>query len=109
MDVFIDYFPHVKDKIDFVTSGTPLSNNFYLGSVNGEVYGLSHSPDRFTTHDELLRPATAIKGLYLAGQDVTCGGIVGAVFGGALAAVSVSWYALLDTVFAYFMDQLKDK
>lgn len=109
VEVFTDYFPQVKNKIDFVTTGTPLSNNFYLGSVNGEIYGLAHTPGRFTRYDEVLRPATPIKGLYLAGQDVTCGGIVGAVFGGVMAAVSVSWYALLDTAFAYLMEMTQDK
>lgn len=37
VEVFEEQLPHLKDKIDYVSSGTPMTNNFYLGTVNGEV------------------------------------------------------------------------
>jgi len=53
-------------------SGTPLTNNTYLGSQEGEVYGIEHNVDRFMSR--LLTPKQPIQNLYLSGQDVaTCG------------------------------------
>lgn len=55
-----------------VSSGTPLTNNFYIGSNAGEIYGLAHTTTRFNGKFEwLLRPRQeAIPGLFLSGQDV---------------------------------------
>lgn len=55
-----------------ISSGTPLTNNFYIGSNAGEIYGLAHTTTRFNGQFEwLLRPRQeAIPGLYLSGQDV---------------------------------------
>ena len=33
-----EQYPKTKGRIAHVSSGTPLTNNFYLGSVNGEVW-----------------------------------------------------------------------
>lgn len=50
--------------------GTGASNNFYLNSVRGEIYGLDHSKERFSDPDVLthLRPETGIPGLLLTGK-----------------------------------------
>ncbi len=37
IEIFKEQFPHLVDKIDYVSSGTPMTNNTYLNSVNGEV------------------------------------------------------------------------
>ena len=35
--IFEEQFPELKGKADFICSGSPLTNNFYLGTVQGEV------------------------------------------------------------------------
>jgi all-trans-retinol 13,14-reductase len=37
LEVVYEQYPLLKGKVSFVDSGTPLTNNFYLGTVNGEV------------------------------------------------------------------------
>lgn len=32
-----EQYPKAKGRIAHVSSGTPMTNNFYLGSINGEV------------------------------------------------------------------------
>ena len=60
------YFFHqffYQDHIDYVNIGSPLSNNFYLGSQKGEIYGLDHTKERFAmANNALLRPETDIEG-----------------------------------------------
>jgi all-trans-retinol 13,14-reductase len=38
-----EQYPKTKGQIVHVSSGTPLTNNFYLGTVNGEVWDLDLS------------------------------------------------------------------
>lgn len=80
-------FPQLRDAIDFIEIGSPVTNKHYLGHPHGEIYGLNHSTTRF---DPLmiakLRPKTDIPGLFLTGQDVFSCGFTGAMFAGAIAA-----------------------
>jgi len=92
-------FPQIKDHIDYVSSGSPLTNNFYLGAPRGEMYGMDHSQERFSAQNQLLlRPDTDIPGLYLAGQDIVSCGFTGALYGGLLAASKVLGRNLLADV-----------
>jgi all-trans-retinol 13,14-reductase len=93
LNALIEHFPEVKDKIDFVDFGTAVTNDFYLGTYRGAVYGLAHSPERF--NELWLRPRTPIKNLFLSGQDVMCCGIAGAMAGGYFCAYSMSLRALV--------------
>lgn len=70
-------FPQVMPYVDFSLMGTAVTNNFYLGNYKGATLGMAHSPERF--EQQWLRPTTAIKGLYMGGQDVFVSGIVGAM------------------------------
>jgi all-trans-retinol 13,14-reductase len=83
-------FPQLKDCIDFVDIGSPVSNTHYIAQPYGEIYGLDHSLERF---DPLtvakLRPKTDINGLFLTGQDIFSAGFTGALFGGLLCAQQV--------------------
>eukprot|EP00578_Thalassiosira_sp_NH16_P029986 CAMPEP_0181080368 /NCGR_PEP_ID=MMETSP1071-20121207/2529_1 /TAXON_ID=35127 /ORGANISM="Thalassiosira sp., Strain NH16" /LENGTH=561 /DNA_ID=CAMNT_0023161839 /DNA_START=80 /DNA_END=1761 /DNA_ORIENTATION=- len=88
MKVLLDQFPELENKIDYVDFGTAVSNDFYLGTHRGAVYGLAHTPKRFEQH--WLRPRTPIKNLFLSGQDVTCCGVTGALIGGYLCAYTIS-------------------
>jgi len=88
LHALVQQFPEVKDKIDFVDFGTALSNDFYLGTYRGGVYGLAHTPERF--QQQWLKSSTPIKNLFLSGQDVTSCGIAGALTGGYLCAYSIA-------------------
>jgi len=90
LDLFSENYPNLVPYIDYTTSGTPVTNNFYLGSVEGEVYGLSHNPTRFDKeHDWLLRPKQGINNFYITGQDVVCDGICGGLASGAITALAI--------------------
>ena len=41
------YYPSTKDKVIDYDVGTPLTNNFYLGSYCGEAYGLDSNNYRY--------------------------------------------------------------
>jgi len=87
LKVFLQEFPHLKDAIDFVDLGTAVTNDYYLGTYRGAVYGLAHTPHRF--QQTWLRPETPVKGLYLTGQDMMSCGIVGALVGGIRCTISL--------------------
>ena len=74
-------FPGFGYLVDFVELATPLTFKTYQNSVDGAFYGLPASVDRLI--NPYAVPRTPIKGLYLAGQDAVCPGIVGAAAGGA--------------------------
>ncbi|XP_037093628.1 all-trans-retinol 13,14-reductase-like [Pollicipes pollicipes] len=80
-------FPQIRDHIDYVSFGSPVTNNFYLGAPRGEMYGMDHNQERFSGESQtLLRPATDVPGLYLTGQDILSCGFSGGLYGGVLAA-----------------------
>ena len=80
-------FPQIKDKREYFEVGSPVTNNYYIGSPRGEIYGADHNRGRFTPEAAAtLRPKTPIPGLILTGQDVFTCGFSGAMFGGLMAA-----------------------
>ena len=82
--------PQIRPHIDYIEIGSPVTNQHYLASPQGEVYGLDHGKERFAPWMAArLRPQTDVSGLYLAGQDVFCCGFFGALFGGLMAAGAV--------------------
>lgn len=98
-------FPSIRDHIDFVSIGSPLSNRFYLGSPKGEIYGLDHTRERFSIwNNALLRPKTDIPGLYLTGQDVCSCGFTGALFGGFLSASAILQRNLMKDLVALYKE-----
>jgi all-trans-retinol 13,14-reductase len=50
------------------------------------MYGLSPTPERFRMR---MRAQTAVRGLFLTGQDLAMAGVVGAMYGGVMAASAV--------------------
>ena len=79
--------PALAGQIDYVELSTPLSTRHFMNYPNGEMYGLSGTPKRFQLR--CLTPQTLIHRLYLTGQDVTCLGVTGALFGGVLTASAI--------------------
>ena len=58
--------------MDYIDIGTPLSNKYYLGQPEGEMYGLDHGKGRFLPETSMhLRPESGIPGLYLTGISYT--------------------------------------
>ncbi|XP_066301641.1 all-trans-retinol 13,14-reductase-like isoform X2 [Branchiostoma lanceolatum] len=83
-------YPQLKDRLEYMDVGTPITNNYYIGCDRGEIYGLDHDISRFSAELALkLRPETPIPGLYMTGQDLVTGGYAGALAGGVITAGSV--------------------
>jgi all-trans-retinol 13,14-reductase len=76
--------PAVRGKLDVAEILTPLSTRQYMNCQHGESYGVSATPARFRLR--CLAPRTAVRNLYLTGQDACLLGVAGAVMGGVLTA-----------------------
>ena len=88
--------PQVAGKIAFHELSTPLSTRHFGGYVEGEIYGLEHTPPRF--RERALRPRTGLKDFYLTGQDVCTAGVAGALFGAVLSASAILGRNLLKDI-----------
>nr|CAB3265527.1 all-trans-retinol 13,14-reductase [Phallusia mammillata] len=99
-DQVLNLFPHLKDKVEVISGGSPLSHMHYINSMHGEIYGVNHNKERFYMENAAnLRPKTPIPGLYLCGQDVFTAGMIGSALGGVLAASEVlNRYLFLDLI-----------
>eukprot|EP00930_Biecheleria_cincta_P003496 TRINITY_DN104431_c0_g1_i1.p1 TRINITY_DN104431_c0_g1~~TRINITY_DN104431_c0_g1_i1.p1 ORF type:complete len:318 (-),score=27.23 TRINITY_DN104431_c0_g1_i1:106-1059(-) len=119
-----EVYPGVTEKTATTTQhigwwevGSPLSNNQYIGSAFGEIYGADHNYERFSIarwggessveHIGTGKGMLGIRNLVTAGQDSFCGGFAGAFFGGVLAAGHVldshlgMWAGLIWNGFRY--------
>ena len=83
---FFRHMPQLKPMLDFVEFSTPASTAHFDRAIGGSIYGLAPLPARYAA--ETLRPSTPIKNLFLAGCDVATPGVIGAMFGGVLAALA---------------------
>jgi len=84
---FARHYPQLAPMVRYVSSSTPVSVATYTGAESGAMYGLAVTPERFL--NDALRPRTPVGGLFLAGQDVCCPGVTGALIGGLMAAVAI--------------------
>ena len=82
-----DHFPQIKGHVEVTEVSTPLSTKHFSNYQTGEIYGLAHTPARFSL--PFLRPKTKIKGLRLTGQDITLVGVSGAMLSGVLCATTI--------------------
>ncbi|AOS96090.1 Phytoene desaturase (lycopene-forming) [Microbulbifer aggregans] len=105
------HFPQLRGQIDYYELSTPLSTRHFCFYEQGEIYGLDHTPGRFS--QSWLRPKTRIKGLYLTGQDIMSCGVAGAMYGGVVAAQAVlGWrqgVPLLKRVFSGYANTRKER
>eukprot|EP00941_MAST-03F_sp_MAST-3F-sp1_P005986 g5986.t1 len=93
------HFPVIKGKIDFVETGTPLTQKYYY--MRAASYGLDAGRLRWGDNEmsRNLRPQVEnIKNLYIAGEDIVTAGYAGALTGGLLCAMSVLKYNFVDLV-----------
>ena len=100
LEALYAHWPATRGHVAYTDVGTPLSNDFYLGSVRGEVYALENTADRYGGLDALLaqHPTSTVPGLLLTGQDACCVGVVSALVSGLLTAANVSYVAALRCV-----------
>jgi all-trans-retinol 13,14-reductase len=78
------HIPGLAALAEYQELATPLTVEHYTSHPGGRFYGLAATPERYRS--PLLGPRTPIEGLYLAGSDAGCLGIVGALMGGVGAA-----------------------
>jgi all-trans-retinol 13,14-reductase len=96
LEEFYKLYPGIEYHVDLAELGTPLSTKHYLGSSQGEVYGLASTKERWL---EPLHPIATQHGLYYTGQDIVTPGLAGAVSSAELTANCVTGYAnLLDVL-----------
>lgn len=89
LEAVTEIYPKIKDRIEYVDAGTPITNQHYIAAPKGEIYGADHGIARFNTElNATIRPQTPIKNLFLTGQDVMLCGFAGALTG-ALTCGSV--------------------
>ncbi|XP_022085438.1 putative all-trans-retinol 13,14-reductase [Acanthaster planci] len=97
----LNLYPQLRDKVDYFSVGSPVTNKYYIEAMKGEIYGLDHNKERFSTQTwHTLRPETDIPNLYLTGQDVMTCGFVGAAFSGLISCSKILSRNLMADVVA---------
>jgi len=82
----LEQMPGLEPMVDFAELSTPVSTDHFCRPIEGSIYGLAATPTRF--QNRWLRPRSPIRGLFLSGSEVATCGVIGAMMGGLLAAVS---------------------
>ena len=91
------FYPLCKDKVLYSSTSTSETVKYYMGSYNGECYGLDANTSRFNYPN--LRPETNIKNLYLTGQDIVASGFGSAITSGVLTVSDMLGYnSILDII-----------
>ena len=90
LEKLYNLFPQIKGHVVVTEVSSPLSTKHFSNYQSGEIYGLAHTPKRFTL--PFLKPETNIKGLRLVGQDITLVGVAAAMLSGLLCAITILKY-----------------
>ena len=80
------HMPDLAPMVAYTELSTPLSTEHFTRAAAGAIYGIEPTPERF--QNRWLRPRTPIRGLFMSGSDMATVGVIGAMMGGVLAAVS---------------------
>jgi all-trans-retinol 13,14-reductase len=86
LEQFLRHMPELRPMIDVVELSTPISTDHFTRPMAGSIYGLEATPERFAC--PWLRPRSPIPGLLFAGSEVATVGVIGAMMGGVLSALS---------------------
>ena len=79
-EIFLDsiersVFPGIRDKVVGVYASTPLTFRDYIGSPDGNMYGILKDHHSFLK--TFINPKTKVPNLYLTGQNLNVHGILG--------------------------------
>ncbi len=80
--------PGVRDHIKLCELGTPLTNDFYVNSYRGNLYGTAKTWSQIGPGAPRIR--TDIPGLFHCGQSTAAHGVLGAMYTGMIAAAKIS-------------------
>ncbi len=80
--------PNLRDHIKLCELGTPLTNDFYVNSYRGNLYGQAKLMSQIGPGAPRIR--TEIKGLFHCGQSTNAHGVLGALATGVIAAAKVT-------------------
>lgn len=78
--------PDLEPLLVYAELSTPASTEHFVRPVRGSIYGLEPTPTRF--ENRWLRPRAPVRDLFFSGSEVATVGVIGAMMGGVLAAVS---------------------
>ena len=84
---FRRHFPALAAMLRFHELSTPVTQQHFVRSPDGAMYGLEMSARRLTSRSLDVR--TPVPGLLLAGQDVSGAGIQASCMSGLLAAAVI--------------------
>lgn len=79
--------PGIRDYIVQMELGTPMTNEYYIQSTKGSVYGTEKS--FWQTGPFAFRNRSEIKNLYLCGASVLAHGVAGASYSGVQTAATI--------------------
>ncbi|XP_053442764.1 all-trans-retinol 13,14-reductase [Nycticebus coucang] len=90
MLVVMKLFPQLEGKVESMTGGSPLTNQFYLEAPRGACYGADHDMHRLhPCAVASMRAQSPIPNLYLTGQDIFTCGLMGALQGALLCSSAI--------------------
>ncbi|KAJ7426712.1 hypothetical protein WISP_13293 [Willisornis vidua] len=90
MQTVLKLYPRIEGRIEYLSGGTPLTNQHYIGSPRGELYGADHGIARLQAEAmAAVRAETAVPNLYLTGQDLCLCGFMGALQGAIICTSSI--------------------
>jgi len=75
-------YPELRERVEYMDVGTPLSTAYYLNSYKGASYGLEWSCKRY--YESKYNARTQIQGLFMTGQDICGAGWAAAFYSGVL-------------------------
>ncbi|WP_394344129.1 phytoene desaturase family protein [Aureibaculum algae] len=79
--------PGISENIIHKDLGTPLTNQYYVNTTNGSVYGTEKSFKQIGPF--AYKPETEIENLYLCGSSVLSHGVAGASYSGVETAAKI--------------------
>ena len=91
LEQFLVHVPGLRDMVDYAELSTPLSTDNFCRPMDGAIYGIEPTPDRFRNH--WLRARAPIKNLYFSGSELASVGVIGAMMGGVLGACAAEPFA----------------